>query len=440
MQVSIETTSGLERRITVGVPAGEIDSEVNKRLQEAAKTVRINGFRKGKVPLKVVRQRFGQGVRQEVLGDAINRNFYQAIREQDLKPAGQPRIEPKSFAEGQDFEFIATFEVYPEIDLKRIDGQAITQYSAEVTEADIDTMIETLRKNQAKWDEVQRAADDGDRVNIDFEGFKAGEIFDGGSAKGHNLVLGSKSMIPGFEDGIIGMQPGEEKTIQVTFPEDYQAENLRGAAVDFKIKVNKVFAKQLPELNDEFFAALGVTEGGLEKFRTDVKENMEREKDKLIRNKVKTQALDAFLAANEFDVPKALVASEIQALRQQTLAQYGQQLDPKMDFSSILPDSMYQDRAQRRTALGLLVAELVKVEKLSVDQARLEAMIESIAATYEDPESVVSYYYSNKELLSGAEAAVLEDQVVDLLLSGAQVETKQVAYQELVEPDNNSAE
>lgn len=438
MQVSVETTSGLERRITVGVPAGVIDGEVNKRLEEAAKTVRINGFRKGKVPLKVVRQRYGQGVRQEVLGDTINRSFYEAVREKQLKPAGQPQIEPKSFEEGKDLEFVAIFEVYPEIELKRINDVAVERFNAEITDEDIDTMIDTLRKNQAKWEEVDRACKDGDRVNIDFEGYKEGEIFDGGSAKGHNLVLGSKSMIPGFEDGIEGMQPGEEKTLDLSFPEDYHAESLRGASVEFKITLNKVFEQKLPELNDDFFAALGVSDGGEETFRKEVKENMLREKDKLARNRLKTQVLDAFLEANEFDVPKALVANEIQALRQQTLAQYGQQLDPKMDFSSILPDSMFQERAERRTALGLLVAELVKADKITVDSARLREMVESIAATYEDPESVVNYYFSNKELLSGAEAAVLEEQVVDVLLADAKVEEKSVSYQELVKAEGQA--
>ena len=439
MQVSVETTSGLERRLTVGVPAQEIDGEVTKRLQEAAKTVRINGFRKGKVPLKVVRQRFGQGVRQEVIGDTINKSFYKAVQEQSLKPAGQPSIEPKQMDEGKDFEFVATFEVYPEIDLKRIGGAEIKKFSAEITEDDIKTMIETLQKNQAKWEEVERACADGDRVNIDFQGKKDGEIFDGGEAKGHNLVLGSKSMIPGFEEGIVGMNAGEEKTINVTFPEDYNSEALKGSDAEFTITVNSVSAQVLPELNDDFYAALGVTEGGEDKFREDVKQNMEREKDKLIRNKFKQQVLDAFMDANEFDVPKALVQSEIDVLRQQMLAQYGQQPDPNMDFKSILPDSMFQERAERRTALGLLVSEIVKTDAIKVDQDRLKEMVESIAETYEDPKSVVDYYFSNKELLAGAEAAVLEDQVVDVLSADASVSEEATSYQELVKPEAEQA-
>lgn len=434
MQVSIETTSGLERRLTVGVPAEVIDKEVNKRLQEAAKTVRINGFRKGKVPVKVVRQKYGAGVRQEVLGETINRSFYDAISEKDIKPAGQPSIEPKQFEEGKDFEFVATFEVYPEIEVTGIEGVHIDRLEAEITDADIDQMIETLRKSQASWEVVEREAQMGDRVNIDFVGTKDGEEFEGGSAQSHDLELGSNSMIPGFEEGIVGMKAGDEKTLSLSFPEDYHEESLKGAAVEFKVTVNSVSEQKLPELNDEFFASFGVNDGGLEKFRADVRENMQREKDRVVKSKVKNQVLDALLEKNPVDVPKALVQSEIKALRQQTLQQYGQ-LDSNLDFSSLLPDNLFEERAQRRTALGLLISEVVTKEGMKVDKDRLKEMIEGIASTYEDPESVVNYYYGNKELLAGAEAAVLEDQVVDHLLSAAKVEAKTVSYQELIKPE-----
>ena len=439
MQVSIETTSGLERRLTVGVPAEVIDQEVNKRLQEAAKTVRINGFRKGKVPLKVVRQKYGAGVRQEVLGETINRSFYDALNQQDIKPAGQPSIEPKQFEEGKDFEFVATFEVYPEIELNGIDGVKVDRLTAEITDTDIDEMIETLRKSQASWEVVDRAAQEGDKVNIDFVGTKEGEEFDGGSAKGHDLELGSNNMIPGFEDGIVGVKPGEEKVLPLTFPEDYQVESLKGASVEFKVTVNTVSEQKLPELNDEFFSGFGVTEGGVEKFRSDVKDNMEREKDRVIKNKVKTQVLDALLDKNQVEVPGALVKGEINALRQQAMQQYGQ-LDSKLDLQALLPDDLFRERAQRRTALGLLIAEVVKKEGFSVDKDRLRQMIEGIAATYENADSVVNYYYSNQELMAGAEAAVLEDQVVDHLLANAAVEERAVSYQELIKPEEAASE
>lgn len=434
MQVSIETTSGLERRLTVGVPADVIDSEVNKRLQEAARSVRINGFRKGKVPFKVVRQKFGSGVRQEVLGDTINRSFQEAVRQQAIKPAGQPRIEPKQFDEGKDLEYVATFEVFPEISLKEIDGVAITQYEADISESDIDEMIETLRKSQSSWVEVQRAAQNEDRVNVDFLGKRDGEEFDGGSATGYSLQLGSGSMIPGFEDGIIGMSPGETKVLSLTFPDDYQVDSLKGAAVEFDVTLNSVSEQQLPELNDSFFASFGIADGGLEKFRADVRDNMEREKERMVKAKVKSQVLDALLAANTIDTPKALVQQEIDVLRQQAVQQYGQ-LSAQLDIRSLLPDDLFRKRAERRTALGLLISEVVSQQKITVDNERVKALVTSIASTYEDPESVINYYYSNNELLSGARAAVLEDQVVDYLIEKASVESKKVSYQELIKPD-----
>jgi trigger factor len=439
MQVSIETTSGLERRLTVGVPADVIDSEVNKRLQEAAKSVRLNGFRKGKVPFKVVRQKFGSGVRQEVLGDTINRSFQEAVRQKDIKPAGQPRIEPKQFEEGKDLEYVATFEVFPEITLKEIDGAQITQFEADISEQDIDEMIETLRKSQAGWGEVERAAQNGDRVNLDFVGKRDGEAFDGGSATGYTLQLGSGNMIPGFEDGIVGMSAGETKVLPLTFPEDYQVESLKGAAVEFTITLNSVSEQKLPELTDTFFASFGITEGGLEKFRADVRENMEREKERMVKNKVKIQVLDALLDANQIETPKSLVQNEIDVLRQQAMQQYGQ-LSARLDVRSLLPDDLFRKQAERRTALGLLISEIVSQQKITVDNDRVRKLVESIASTYEDPESVINYYYSNNELLSGARAAVLEDQVVDYLVSKASVSTKKVSYQELVKPDSNEAE
>ena len=253
MQVSVETTSGLERRLIVGVPSSRVDSAVDSRLQEAAKTVKLNGFRPGKVPMRVIRQRFGQSVRMEVLGQVMNDSFYEAIQQQGLKPAGRPEIEPKSLDEGKDIEFVATFEVFPEIELKDYSSIEVKKPVAEITTADIDEMIENLRTQRASWEVAERAAAEGDQVNIDFAGTKNGEEFEGGKAEGTDLELGSGRMIPGFEDGIVGMTAGEEKVVALTFPEDYHSEELKGAAVEFKIKVNAVKERKLPELDDEFF-------------------------------------------------------------------------------------------------------------------------------------------------------------------------------------------
>ena len=323
MQVSVETTSGLERKLTVEIPSDVVDQEVNKRLAEAAKTVRINGFRKGKVPQKVVKQRFGPGVRQEVLGDTINKSFYEAVQKESLRPAGQPTIEPKQIDEGKDIAFIATFEVYPEFEVSGFDNVAITRYDAEITEKDVDKMIESLQKSQAEWKDSKGMAKKDDRVTIDFEGKKDGEAFEGGTGNSVPLILGSGSMIPGFEDGLIGIKAGEEKTLELTFPEDYHVDDLKGQDVVFEVKVSAVAKQKKAPLDDAFFEKYGVTEGGEEKFREEVKVNMEREKDKATKNKVKEQVMKAISDANQFDIPSALISDEIEVLRNQTVQQYG---------------------------------------------------------------------------------------------------------------------
>ncbi len=435
MQVSTESTTGLERKLTIEIPSEVVDQEVDKRLKEAAKTVKINGFRAGKVPVKVVKQRYGAGIRQEVVGDTINKSFYDAVTQESLKPAGQPSIEPKELEAGKNLSFVATFEVYPEIESVVLDGIEIKKLEADITDEDVNKTIESLRKNQATFETVERAAQDGDRVNINFKGTKDGEAFDGGEANDQNLELGSKSMIPGFEDGIVGMSEGDTKTVSVTFPEDYQDESLKGAAADFEITVNVVEAQKLPELNDEFFAKFGQNDGGEDKFRTDVRENMEREKEKAIKGKLKQQVMDVVLEKNEIDIPKALVASEINALRDQMgnqmMQQYGQQAS-NIDFKSILPDNMFEDQAKKRVALGLVVSEIVKVNKIEADKEIVKKLIDDVASTYESPQEVVNHYYGNQELLSGVEAAAIEDQVVDFVLNQAKVETESVSYEEAI--------
>ncbi|WP_078083769.1 trigger factor [Microbulbifer mangrovi] len=437
MQVSIETTSGLERRLTVNLPAEVVDKEVDKRLQQAAKTVRINGFRKGKVPMKVVRQRFGAGVRQEVLGEVMSRSFYDAVQKEQVKPAGQPSIEAKNVTPGENLEYVATFEVYPEVTLTDLAEVEVERPKAEVTDADVENMIDVLRKQQSGWKETKRKAQKGDRVTIDFVGRKDGEEFEGGKAEGQQLVLGSGSMIPGFEDGIIGMKPGEEKEVEVTFPEDYQAENLAGAAAVFTIKVTGSEKPELPELNDEFFAAYGVEEGGEEKFREEVRGNMERELKNAALNKVKTQVMDQLFEKHEVEIPAALVQGEVQTLRGQMIQQFGGQIKPE-DAAKMLPDTMFEDQAKRRVVLGLVVGEIVKENKLSVDGDRVKAKVEELASTYQQPEEVVEYYFNNRELLAGVESVVLEDQVVDFVLDKAKVSEVESTYDDVIKPQKQA--
>ena len=431
MQVSLETTSGLERRLTVGVPAEQVENEVENRLKQAARNVSIKGFRKGKVPMSVVKQRFGAGIRQEVVGDVISRSFYAAVQKENVKPAGQPAIQPKQLAAGKDLEYTATFEVYPTVALSDLSVFELTKYKAEVTEADVDNMVEVLRKHQATWNQVDRAAADGDQVNINFLGTKDGVEFAGGKAENHNLVLGSKTMIPGFEEGIVGLKAGEEKVISVTFPEDYQAEELKGAAVQFAITVNSVSEAQLPELKKEFFQKFGVEKGGEKQFRKEVKANMDRELANALKAKVKGQVMDALIASHTTDVPKALIANEIQVLRNQMLQRFGGQ-QQNFDVKTLLPDTMFQEEASRRVTLGLIVGEIVKSAKIKPDAKRVKAMIEEIASTYQEPQEVVDYYNGNQELMAGVESAVLEDQVVDHILSQAKVSEVETNYDEII--------
>lgn len=434
MQVSVETTSGLERRLTVGIPSDVIDSEVQKRLQEASKTVRINGFRKGKVPLKVVKQRYGAGVRQEVLGDAINKSFYEAVQKESLRPAGQPQIEPKSMEEGGDIEFVATFEVYPSVELADLSTLEFVKQNADIVEADVDTMIDTLRNSQASWTDTDAAANDGDQVKISYAGKKDGEAFDGGTAEGQSLILGSNSMIPGFESGLVGAKAGDEKTLELNFPDDYHVDSLKGAAVVFEVSVSLVQTQELPEVDEEFFKKFGVEEGGVEKFREEVQGNMEREKRKALRNKLKDQVMSALIEAHKIDLPKALVGGEIDALRNQAVQQYGAVAD-KIDVRSLLPDEMFKEQAERRTALGLIISEIVKAESLVADKDKVREIIEETASTYENPTEVVNYYYSNEQLLASVEAASLEEQVIDSLLEKATVKEETVSYEEAIKPE-----
>ena len=433
MQVSIETTSGLERRMTVGVPAKEIDSEVAQRLQKASQTVRIDGFRKGKIPAKVIKQRFGPGVRQEVVGEALSRTFYEAVTKEELRPAGQPAIEPIKDEEGADLEYIATFEIYPEISLQDFAKISIARPVATISDEDLTDMVANLRQQRASWDAVERAAADGDQVNVDYNGTQSGEEFPGGTAESSDLVLGSGRMIPGFEDGIVGLSAGDEKTIALSFPDDYHAEELRGAAVEFAVKVNTVNEQTLPELNDEFYQQFGVKDGGEEKFHEEIRSNMKRELETAIKNKVKSRLMTQLQDLHSIDIPKALLGSEIQALRQQMLGQFGgsaQQMD-----MSIFPDELFADEASKRVALGLLMAEIVKVAEITVDNDKVKAFIEDRAASYDDPEQVIQYHYSNEELLNSVQSAVMEEQVVEHVLSLAAVAEEATDYKGALTPD-----
>ncbi|MDG9923595.1 MULTISPECIES: trigger factor [unclassified Pseudomonas] len=429
MQVSVESTSALERRMTIGVPAERIETEVTKRLQQTARRAKVAGFRPGKVPMNVIRQRYEDSARQEALGDLIQATFYEAIVEQKLNPAGAPSVEPKIFEKGKDLEYVATFEVFPEIKLAGFDGIAVERLQADVTDADVDNMLEILRKQNTRFEAVERAAENGDQLNIDFVGKIDGEAFAGGSAKGTPLVLGSGRMIPGFEDALVGVKAGEERVINPTFPADYQNLDLAGKTAEFTVTVNSVSAPQLPELNDDFFALFGVKESGLEGFRAEVRKNMDRELRQAIKSKVKNQVMEGLLAANPVEVPKSLIGNEVNRLRVQAVQQFGGNIKPDQ-----LPAELFEEQAKRRVVLGLIVAEVVKQGELKADEARVRELIEEMASAYQEPQQVVAWYYKNDQQLNEVRSVVLEEQVVDTVLQKASVTDKAVSYEEAVKP------
>jgi len=433
MQVSVEATTSIERRLTVTVPAEQIDSAVDKKVNETAKTIRIDGFRPGKVPTKVVKKRYGASIRQDVLGDVIQSSYFEALQQESIKPAGMPNIEPKEDAGEGEFSYTAVVEVYPEISLSDAAGISVDRLTSSVEDADVDTMIENLLSQQTQWTEVLRAAADGDQINIDFEGYLDGEAFDGGAAQGHDLVLGSNSMIPGFEDGIQGMEAGQDKDITVTFPADYNAAELAGKEATFTIKANTVSEATKPELNEEFFAKFNPKEEGEAGFRAEINANMSRELNQALKSKLKNGLLNAYLELNEFAVPSALVQEELGRLKQQALQQFGggnENLDP-----SILPDEMFQDQADKRVKIGLLAAEIIQTNEFKADEDKVKALVEDMAQGYQDPQEFIDYYMNNEEQRSQLEGVVLEDQVVEHLLAAATITDVAVDYKTAVEPE-----
>jgi len=435
MQVSVETLAGLERKLVIDIPASDVEQEIAKRLDQVSRTARIDGFRKGKIPMRVIKQRYGKGVRQEVLGEQMQQGFIQAVSQEKLNPAGMPSVEPLVDEEGKDFQFAATFEIYPEVEVTGLDKISVEKLATEVKDADLDNMIDILQKQQAKFEVTEEAAKDGDKVKIDFDGYVGGEAFEGGKAEGYALTLGSKSMIPGFEEQIEGLKAGDEKTITVTFPEDYQNEELAGKEAEFKIKVHEVEASTLPELNQEFFKLFGVEADDIESFRKDVRTNMERELKQAVQRNTKNQALDGLLEQNAIDVPTALIDQEIQRLQEQAFQQFGggQEFKPGM-----LPKELFQPQAERRVKLGLLINAAIEQLEIKADEAKVDALIEDMASTYQDPEQVKEFYKNNKEQRAQLEALALEEQVVETILEKATVTEKESSYEEVIKAANSA--
>ena len=435
MQVTSEAVSGVARRLNVSVPTSRVNEQFEARLKRTAKTAKINGFRPGKVPLNVVRREYGAGIYQEVVNDVIRDTVFEAIQQEKINAVGMPNIDK---VENKDDALVyqATVEVYPEVEVNAFDALEIERKKSEVNDKDVDQMIENLQKQRASWTETKGMAKKDMQVTFDFEGTVDGEKFEGGTAEDFKLVLGSGRMIPGFEDGIVGMKKGEEKVIDVTFPEDYQAENLAGKAAQFKITVKLVEKQKLPEIDAEFLKVFGLTEEeGVEKLKADVRKNMEREVMNGLRNQVKAATFDALVAANEVEVPAAMLAQEIDRQRQQMIQQFTQQFGAQgaQAFdSSMLPDDLFKEQAEKAVKLGVLVSKVLADAKIEVDPARVEAYINDMASSYEDPTEVIEYFKNDKQQRAQIEAVVLEDQIVDHILAAAKVTNTDVSYEELL--------
>ena len=430
MQVSVETTSSLERRLTVAVEEDRIADAVQSKLKDLTRTVKMKGFRKGKVPLKVVQQQYGSQVRQEVIGDVLQASFYEAVSQEKLRPAGMPTFDTKEMAPGKGLEYTATFEVYPEVAIADLSQQSIEKPVCEISDADVDNMIENIRNQNTAWETANRAAKEGDQINIDFKGMIDGEAFEGGEGKGMTVQIGQGRMIAGFEEGLKGAKAGDDLTLSLTFPDNYQAEHLAGKPVEFAIHVNTVEAPKLPEVDAEFAKKLGVSDGDLDKMRDEIRNNMQRELENKIKSRLKEGVMDKLLASHEIDVPAALIDNEAQALvnqmRQNLMSQGMGQQDLKLD------PAMFSDQAERRVKLGLIMSEIVKQHDLQVDPEKVKAMVESIAAPYEHPEEVVKWYYADKRRLAEVESLVFEEQVVDWVMDQVKVEEKGIEFNELM--------
>jgi trigger factor len=427
MQVSVESTGSLERRMEVQVPAARIEKAIEDRLQSMTRTVRLKGFRPGKVPVKVVRQQFGPQVRQEVIGDLMQSSFAEAVGQEKIVPVTAPKIEPISLESGVDLKYRAVFEIFPEIALKGLESIAVAKPVADVTPGDIDAMLDNLRRQRPTFAAADREARETDQVTIDFLGTVDGVAFDGGKAENVPVVLGAGRMLPDFESGLKGARAGEKKNIEVNFPANYQAQNLAGKTATFAITVHKVEEQQLPELNDEFCKHYGVEEGGVGQLRKEVEENMRHELAQSIRGRIKRQLFDGLLAANPIEVPKVLVEEQVRNMQLDAGRRMGAR-----DVSQLPSADQFQEPARQRVALGLLISEVVKSAKIDLDRSKVQEKLVELAQSYPDPEQLMRAYRENAQLRSQLESSVLEEQAADWMLERAKTTDQSSSFKELM--------
>ena len=433
MAVNVETLDKLERKITLTLPADAIKSEVDSRLKRLARTVKMDGFRPGKVPMNVVAQRYGYSVHYEVMNDKVGEAFAQAANEAKLRVAGQPKITEKEEAPEGQLAFDAIFEVFPDVKIGDLSTAEVEKLSADVSDAAIDKTLDILRKQRRTF--AQRAQDaaaqDGDRVTVDFEGKIDGEPFQGGKAEDFQFLVGEGQMLKEFEDAVRGMKSGESKTFPLAFPDDYHGKDVAGKTADFMVTVKKIEAAKLPEVNEELAKSLGIAEGSVEALRADIKKNLEREVKFRLLARNKTAVMDALVAKAELDLPKSSIQAEVDRMVEGARADLKQRGVKDADKAPI-PDELFRPQAERRVRLGLVVAELVRANELQAKPEQIRAHVEELAASYEKPAEVVRWYYGDNRRLAEVEAVVIENNVTDFVLGKAQVKDKQVSFDELM--------
>ena len=436
MSVSIENIGGIKRKAKVIADKNQIKEAYNKKLVKVSKEANIDGFRKGKVPVQVIQQRFGKSILEEVAHDAISQDLDKFVQDNKIAIAGQATLLSHSIDKDNGAEFEFEFEVYPEVEVASFAGVELEAPVCEVQDSDIDAMLVKLSRQFGEWKVVDRKSNKGDRVNLDFEGFVNGEAFAGGKAAGFELELGSGSMIPGFEDGLIGKSKGDELDLNVAFPEDYHSKDLAGKPAVFKCKINSVEEIELPEIDDALAEKLEVKEGGLEALKTQIRTNMQSQVVQALEQKIKAVVMEKLVELNEVELPQALVNAEIAYLKNdmkhRMKQQYGVDKLPEMD----IPSSIFTDQARKRVKTGLLVAEIIEKNHIKLDQAKLDAYLRNIAVSYDDVDAFIKWVKSDKNMLSNAESYVMEQQVVDKLILDAKLNSKTYTYQELVDSLN----
>lgn len=437
MQVSVETLKGLERKVTISVPTEKIEEEVSQRLKKLGSKAKVDGFRPGKVPPEVVKKRFSSGVRLEVAKELIQSTLYEALKEKDLVPAGYPSIEPGPIEANQDFTYTAHFEVFPEIKINELNQAKVEVIESAVKETDLQNMLDKLRDQNKDWVDVDRKVAMGDKIIMDFKGFIDGEAFEGGNAEAYELVIGSGSMIPGFEDGIIGATKDKEIDVEISFPEDYGHKSLAGKAAVFKITVTNVMEGVRPELDDAFAEKFNVKEGGVEALKKDIKQNMERELERRVSSKNRENAFDSLLEKNKFDIPSSLIEQEIANLKHEMYHRVFGHEHSENEKIPDFPRELFEEQAVRRVHLGLLFSEYVKAHEIKIDKTRVDAMIDKLASAYEKPEELRSWYQGDKERMGEIEALVMEEMVADKILEDAKIVKVKMDYETVMNPEKD---